>query len=82
MNLINDASLEKELAKYLSYEEMDRLKRTKHFFELNLLPLEQIHVDTNIPIEYLSLLEEGTVIASKQVIELLESYTRKERTDC
>lgn len=71
--MINDHYAKLELSKYLSKNELNRLERTKNFFDINSdNEIETICNNLGIPLEYIELIREGTIIAEKKILTLLK----------
>lgn len=69
----NNKEIEHELINYLDPNELDRLKRTKNFFE-NISSEEDLILFSNIykiPLDYLKLISDGTIIADEKILRYL-----------
>ena len=74
MNIDNKYDIEYELSKHVTDTEMERIERTKRVFEFIKNEDEMISISKkkNIPLGYLKLISTGSIIASEQVLKLLE----------
>lgn len=76
---LND-ELKYELSKYLTSTELDRLERTKLFFEKvgnNKDILILLSQTKRIPIKYLELVMQGSIIPNENILEILEEYIQQ-----
>lgn len=69
----NNKEIENELINYLDPNELDRLKRTKNYFE-NISSEKDLILVSNIykiPLDYLKLISDGTIIADEKILKYL-----------
>lgn len=69
----NNKEIENELINYLDPNELDRLKRTKNYFE-NISSEEDLILISNIykiPLDYLKLISDGTIIPDEKILKYL-----------
>ncbi|MGH1818664.1 hypothetical protein [Enterococcus casseliflavus] len=74
-----NSNLKYELSKYLTNEELNRLERTENFFKKINYKKEElilINKNKNIPIKYLELIMQGTIIPEERIIKMLEDYAK------
>jgi len=74
-----NSNLKYELSKYLTNAELNRLERTENFFKkINYKKEELILINRNknIPIKYLELIMQGTIIPEERIIKMLEDYAK------
>lgn len=74
-----NSNLKYELSKYLTNAELNRLERTENFFKKINYKKEElilINKNKNIPIKYLELIMQGTIIPEERIIKMLEDYAK------
>lgn len=70
----SDTELLIELSKFLTFEELERLKRTNAFFQNNKsLSNKNIARKYGLPVCYIEEIEIGTIIPEEDILKLLEN---------